>query len=125
LAIGTIVIAADAAALGSLEYLQTNFADESGPLLFNVLLAATPFLVLAMRGITTKVPWAVGLAMTLLVRGYVVFKFTTGGFEGGTSVGNAVWLGMVLISSTIVITFTCYFLSRGKRSPHSQDQADT
>ncbi len=120
LAIGAVIIAADAAATGSLEYLRANLSDESGPLLFNALLAATPFLVLAIRGITTRLPWVVGLAMTLLVRGYVVFEFATGGFEGGTSVGNAMWLGMVLISSTIVITLTCYFLSRGKRRPPSQ-----
>lgn len=115
LLIGTLIISALAVATGSTDYLLSNFADEAGPLTAHVLLASAPFLLLAARGITARLPWVVGLILTLLVLGYVIFEFLTGGFEGGTSVGNAIWLGLVLISSSVVITITCDVISRGGR----------
>ena len=117
--IGTSIIVVVAIAAGSTEYLLSAFAEESGPLLSNVLIASAPFLLLAVRGITERLPWLVGLILTLLVWGYVIFELLTGGFEGGTSVGNAMWLAMVMIGSSVVIMITCHIISRrtSQRSP--------
>ena len=112
---GAIVNLLHALATGSMGYLLGNLADESGPLVFNILLAATPLLLLALRGIKDRLPWIVGMVLTLLVHFYIMLTVATGGFEKGTSVGNAMWTALVLLTSCVVITITCDILSRGKK----------
>jgi hypothetical protein len=104
---------------GYLDYLVSNLGEESAPLLFRVLLVSLPFLVLAGRGVTRPMPWAVGFVLTALVWGYVVFKFRSGGFAGGTSVGNSMWIALVGFGSSIAITVVCAVLGRSPRSSPS------
>lgn len=115
LAIGIVVIGAEAILTGSADYLLSAFADEAGPLFFNVLFVSAPFLLLALRGVTRLLPWIVGLVLTLAVWGYIIGKFVSGGFEGGSSVGNAIWMAMVMLGSSAVITIICALLSRRSR----------
>src|SRR5687767_3232729 len=91
LTIGTFVVVVEAYFVGYLDYVLSAFAEEWAPLLIRVLLVSAPFLLLAKRRVTAPMPWTVGLALTMLVWGYVIFKALSGGFEGGTSVGNSVW----------------------------------
>ena len=118
LVIGLVVVGVEAYLDGYLNYLLSNLGDESGPILFRVLLVSAPFLVLAWRGDASRISWATGLVLTLLVWGYIVFKFRSGGFEGGSSVGNSMWLAIFSLGSTAVITVVCAVLSR--RSEPSQ-----
>lgn len=115
LVIGGVVVTVEAHLDGYLNYLLTAFADEWAPMLFRVLLVSAPFLLLAKRRVTRLIPWAVALAMTVLVWGYVIFKNLSGGFDGGTSVGNSMWIALVALSSTVGITIVCAFLSHRER----------
>src|SRR5437762_1780118 len=90
----------------------SNLGEEFGPLLVNILIAAAPFLLLAARQVTTRTPWVIGLVLMTAVWGYVAIKFVTGGFDGGTSVGNSLWLAAVSMGSSLVITFICWLVSR-------------
>jgi hypothetical protein len=119
LAIGTTVMTVEAYLDGYLDYLESALGEEWAPMLFRVLLVSLPFLVLAVRGITRPAPWVVGIVLTVLVWGYVVFKFRSGGFEGGTSVGNSMWLALVGFGSSFAITAICAILSRSSQSPSS------
>lgn len=112
LGIGVILEGIVTVASGSTGYVRSNLSDEWGPLFFNVLIASAPFLLLASRGVTARTPWIIGLVLAVLVWGYVGLKFLMGGFKGGTSVGNSMWLGMVLITSSAAITITCWIVSR-------------
>lgn len=109
--IGLILESVIVLSSGAAPYLLSNLGEESGPLFFNVLFASMPFLSLALRGIKAPLPWILGLLLMSLVYGYVAAKFVTGGFEQGSSVGNAMWLALVLIGSSIVVTGICWLLS--------------
>jgi len=117
IAIGGTVFIMEAYLVGYLDYLLSAFADEAGPMLLNMLLVSTPFLLLAKRRITSQRPWAVGRSLTLLVHGYVILKHMTGGFAGGTSVGNSMWLALVSLGSTVAITIICAILTKRRAPP--------
>ena len=119
LAIGAIVMTVEAQLDGYLDYLTSNLGEEWAPLLFRVLLVSLPFLMLAARGIARPMPWAVGIVLTVLVWGYVVFKFRSGGFAGGTSVGNSMWMAVMGFGSSIASTVICAILARSSRSSSS------
>jgi hypothetical protein len=120
LTIGTLVVAIEAYLIGYLDYVLSTFADEWVPMLVRVLLVSAPFLLLAKRGVTAPMPWAVGLALTVLVWGYVIFKYLSGGFEDGTSVGISMWLALVALGSSAGITIICALLSRnGRKAPQA------
>jgi hypothetical protein len=119
LAIGAIVMTVEAHLDGYLDYLTSNLGEEWAPMLFRVLLVSLPFLVLAGRGVTRRLPWVVGLILTVLVWGFVVFKFRSGDFAGGTSVGNSMWIAVLGFGSSIAITVICAILARSPRSSSS------
>jgi hypothetical protein len=121
LIIGIVINFFMATASGSIGYLLSNLGDEAGPLIFNILLPSVPFLLLAMRGITAGKPWLVGLILTMLTYGYVIFTFLSGDAKGGTAAGKAIWLALVLLVSSIVITITCHIISRTSRRPPVSD----
>lgn len=81
-------------------------------MLVRILLVSVPFLLLAKRGVTATMPWAIGLVLTMLVWGYVTFKHLSGGFEGGTSADNSIWIGLVALGSSAGIAIICALLSR-------------
>jgi len=112
LTIGTLVVTVEAYLVGYLDYVLSTFVAEWWPMLVRILLVSVPFLLLAKRGVTAMMPWAIGLALTMLVWGYVIFRHLSGGFEGGTLVGNSIWIGLVALGSTAGITITCALLSR-------------
>lgn len=113
LAPGILVMLALSLASGSTDYLLSAVAEELGPLVLNVLLVSAPFLLLAHRGITYLLPWAVALLLTGGVWGYVISEFLSGGTDGGTSVGNSVWLALIMLGSGLVITIICHMMTRG------------
>ena len=116
LTIGALVVTVEAYLAGYLDYVLSTFGQEWGPSLVRILLVSAPFLLLAKRGVTAPMPWAVGLALTVLVWGYVIFKHLSGGFEGGTSVGNSAWVALVAFGSSAGITIICALLSRNGRT---------
>ncbi len=111
LTIGTLVVTLEAYLVGYLNYVLTTFENEWWPMLIRILLVSAPFLLLAKRGVKASTPWAIGLALTVLVWGYVIFKHLSGGFEGGTLAGNSIWIGLVALGSAAGITVTCALLT--------------
>jgi hypothetical protein len=116
LAVGTIVMTVEAYLDGYLDYLLSDFGAEWAPMVVRVLLVSAPFLVLARRGATNLMPWTVGIILTALVWGCVIYESRSGAFEGGTSVGNSMWLAMVSVGSSIGIAVICALLSRRRAS---------
>ena len=117
LTIGSAIVLIEAFVVGYLDYLLSAFGDEWGPTLFRALLVSAPFLLLAKRHVTALMPWAVGLALTVLVWGWVIWKHISGGFQNGTSVGNSIWIAIVSLGSTVGITIICALLSHRGRAP--------
>jgi len=115
LAIGILVVVAEAYLVGYLDYVMSALSDEWAPMLVRVLLVSAPFLLLTKRGVTTLMPWAAGLVLTVAVWGYEISKQLSGGFEGGTSVGNSMWVAAVAIGSSVGISVICALLSRNGR----------
>ena len=78
---------------------RTELLEESPFLLFSVLLVAAPFGLLALRGVSDKVPWLVGLLLTILFwSGLVVAVcFSRGQRAAGIGAG-----ALVLISPQII-----------------------
>jgi hypothetical protein len=115
LAIGTLVVTVEAYLAGYLDYILATFRHEWGPMLVRIILVSAPFLLLAKRGVAAPIPWVTGVALTMLVWGYVIFKHLSGGFEGGTSVGNSMWIALAAFGSSAGITAICALLSQKAR----------
>jgi hypothetical protein len=117
LALGAIVVTLEAYLVGYLDYILSTLAlaDEWLPVLIRVLLISAPFLLLAKKGVAAMMPWIVGVALTVLVWGYVVFKHLSGAFDEGTSVGNSMWVALVALGSTAIITIICALITRTTR----------
>lgn len=110
--IGATVVATEAYLNDYLDYLLSDFAFEWFPILVRILLVSAPFLLLANRRITALQPWLLGITLTAIVWGYVVFKHRSGGLEGETSVSASAWTVGVMLGSSASITLVCAFLSR-------------
>lgn len=83
--------------------------------LTQILIAASPFLILSVCGISARRPWIVGLCMTLAFWGYYLWDITH--YEGG---GANIGLGLLMLLSPVVITAACLLvhvtLAGGRRS---------
>ena len=119
LLIGAFVVTVEAYFSGYLDYVLSVFGDEWGPILIRALLVSAPFLLLAKRGVTKPMPWAVGLVLTTLVWGYIIFQRLSGAADNQTSVGGAISFGLVSLSSSVGITIMCALLSRRTKKPSS------
>ena len=71
--------------------------DDTSPL--QVLFAGSPYVVLAVFGISARRPWIVGLCLTAAFWGYYLWKITTFNGIGGADIG----LGILMMFSPILI----------------------
>jgi len=74
LAIGVLTIMASTLAFSLLTGRAPDLGDEWPVFLFQMLIVAAPFAALALAGARGRLPWAVGLALTLAFRGYALFE---------------------------------------------------
>ncbi|MEG8039855.1 hypothetical protein QP166_11080 [Sphingomonas sp. LR60] len=71
--------------------------DDASP--FQILIAGSPYAVLAVFGISARRPWLVGLCLTAAFWGYYLWKITTFDGIGGANIG----LGILMMFSPILI----------------------
>lgn len=71
--------------------------DDASP--FQVLIAGSPYAVLAVFGISARRPWIVGLCLTAAFWGYYLWKITTFNGIGGADIG----LGILMMFSPILV----------------------
>ncbi len=72
----------------------------------NMALVAAPFVVLALAEIKSKLPWLVGLALTLSFWGYVLYRGVSYQWNPDGS-GADIGLGILAIFSPLPITLIC------------------
>jgi hypothetical protein len=63
------------------------------------VIASTPFIVLAIFGIRTRLPWIVGICLTAAFWGFYVYEITRP-YEGG---GADIGLGILMLFSPLPI----------------------
>ena len=71
--------------------------DDATP--FQVLIAGSPYAVLAVFGISARRPWIVGLCLTAAFWGYYLWRITTFNGIGGADIG----LGILMMFSPILV----------------------
>lgn len=115
LGIGIGVVAFTNLALSGLTGRPLNFSF--GVDLFQLVIVAIPFLVLAMGGVRARLPWLTGLALTAMLWGYYLYDGVRYHWSGDASGAN-VGLGLLLLASPLVISIACiaaYLLERRRR----------
>jgi len=78
-------------------------------LLFQVLIASTPFLLLALVESEEKTPWLLGISLTILLWSYYVFD---GVSRRGDGTGANIGLGLIMLASPIWISLPCMVIAR-------------
>jgi hypothetical protein len=70
-----------------------------------LVMVSIPFLILAMGGISERLPWLTGLALTVAIWGYILFgnHQPTGGGRSGTGLG----FGLFVLASPLLISIAC------------------
>ena len=91
-----------------------NLADEWWVFLFQMLIAGSPFGLLALAGIWNRAPWIVGIAMTTAFWGYLFFDGLRYHFSGDTSGAN-IGLGLFMIVSPVIISAACLITHEARR----------
>lgn len=96
-----------------------DLADEWAGFLFQMLIAAAPFAFLALAGIGDRLPWLVGLGLTLALWGYALFDDVSHQWHPDGSGAN-IGLGLVMLASPLFIAGACFGacawqLRRGRR----------
>jgi hypothetical protein len=71
-----------------------DLSEEGGFLLLYVLMVSAPFLLLTATGVTAKLPWAVGCALTALFWGYLFLDVVLINRGNGANIGLGL-LGLV------------------------------
>jgi hypothetical protein len=71
--------------------------DDASP--FQVLIAGSPYAVLAVFGISAWRPWLVGLCLTAAFWGFYLWKITTFNGIGGADIG----LGILMMFSPVLV----------------------
>jgi hypothetical protein len=79
--------------------------------LFQGVLAAAPFIVLALRGVTAKAPWLTGVVLTIALWGYWIYDAVSMQTDGAN-----IGLGLLLLISPVPITLVCLGVERVRRS---------
>lgn len=101
-AIGVAVVAGQALLFTGLTGRPLELGASWGVFLFQVLLVAAPFLLLALIGTRRKSPWLVALALTLALWGYYLFDGVSYQLSGDASGAN-IGLGLILLASPLFI----------------------
>ena len=88
--------------------------DEWDIYLFQMLLIAAPFGVLALAGVNGKGPWLAGGALTALFWGdylYAGIHYQLSGDRSGADIG----LGIIMLISPVVICIVCGIVAKASR----------
>jgi len=119
IAISVLIVGGAVLAFSLLTGRQLDLEEESGVLLFQVLLVAAPFLLLALAGVRRRAPWLTGLALTLAFWSYYVFEGVSYQRHPDGSGAN-IGLGLLMMASPVFITAAIvavhvWHRSRGRR----------
>lgn len=90
---------------------RLNLREEWGPLLFQALLVAAPFGLLSLSGINSKVPWLVGVALTVAFWGYYLVtgvRYQLSDDRSGVDFG----LAFAMLFSPLVIFAICFAVAK-------------
>lgn len=88
---------------------ELSLADSSTSLLFETVIAALPFLVMAVIGIRKLFPWVIGLLLTIVFWGYALYDTLA---HWGTGRGVNIGLGLAFYLSPIIISAVCLIAAR-------------
>ena len=83
-----------------------NLGEEWGVFLFQMVLVAVPFGLLALAGIRHKAPWIMGGALTAALWGYYLFdgiRYQLSGDRSGVNFG----LAFLMLASPVIISGAC------------------
>ena len=98
-----------------------GLGEEWGIIGLWVLWIAAPFGLLALAGIRTRLPWLVGIILTVVLWGYFVADpFLRGDEDPGANIG----LGWVIIVSPIIIAAVSFVAARLAKRASSMSPPD-
>ena len=101
-----LTIAAESGLFSLLTGRPLNLAEEWGVFLVQMLIVAAPFGLLAILGIASRLPWLVGLALTISLWGYVLFEGVSYQWHPDGSGAN-IGLGLFMLVSPVFIAGIC------------------
>lgn len=100
LGIGFVTVATTSIGFSLTTGPDLNLSEEWSIFLFQMLLVAGPFGLLALSGVNEKLPWVIGLILTLAFWGfYVGVVLATRGDGSGANIG----LGILMLASPLII----------------------
>ena len=91
-----------------------NLQEEWGVLLWQVLIVAAPFGLMALFGIRDRSAWLLGIILTALPWGYYLYDGIRYQLSNDTSGAN-IGLGLILMVSPIFISIACFALAAWQR----------
>ena len=95
----SLVTGIDIAVTGS----DLNLREEIGVLCMQIGLVSFPFVVLSLVGIQDKVPWTLGIGLTIVLWGYYLFDNISSNASHGVNFG----LALILFLSPAMLTIVC------------------
>jgi hypothetical protein len=104
LVIGLIAVGGTFAGLALFAGRSPDLSEEWPILLFNVLMVAAPFGLLALCGIRTRLPWAVGIVLTLGLWGWLLLDAVAAAPGRGANIG----LGLIMLVSPILVAAAAF-----------------
>jgi len=105
-AIGLLTVTASSLSFSLLTGRPLNLHEEWGVFLFQMLLVAAPFGMLALMDVGRWLPWLVGLALTLAFWGYYLFEGLSYQWHPDGSGAN-IGLGLLLLVSPFIVGIAC------------------
>jgi hypothetical protein len=117
LAIGVVTVVAVTGAHSLVTEKPVNLSEEWGVFLFQMLLVALPFALLAVAGIDRRLPWLIGLGLTAAFWGYYLFEGLRYHLSGDRS-GVNLALAFAMLASPIFISAACLIAAKagGRRA---------
>jgi hypothetical protein len=106
IAIGVLTVALVSGSFSVLTGQPLNLAEEWSVFLFQMLIVAAPFGLLALMGVGNRLPWLVGLSLTLALWGYSLFDGVSYQWHPDGSGAN-IGLGLIMLVSPLFIAAAC------------------
>ena len=100
IAIGIGTVAFVVLVLSTVAVRPLNLGEEWGIFLVQVVLVATPFVILALAGVRDRVPWILGGVLTAALWGYYLF-------DGIRYPGVNFGLAFLMLVSPVIISGAC------------------
>lgn len=116
--VGFVTVVVAAAIHSVVTGAKLNLADELPILLFQMLLVATPFFLLAIMGIKARLPWLVGLVLTAAFWGFYLYESLS---HHGDGTGANIGLGLLMLVSPVIIS-ACSLAAGHRHIPRHEPQ---